>query len=101
MYKMGTGNLTRKNIAATINEHIGFSRQLSGALVDFFFDKLKAALLAKEDVTIFQFGRFKIRQKISRIGRNPKSRESVEILKRSMVSFKPSKLLREKINKGI
>lgn len=98
---MGNENITRKHLADAIHEQIGFSKQLSCSLVDAFFDRLKESLLAEKDVMLAQFGRFKVRPKSSRMGRNPRSGESIEISKRSMVSFKPSKLLRDKINRSI
>lgn len=98
---MANDNITRKHLADAINEQIGFSKQVSGELVDAFFDRLKDSLLTEQDVMLAQFGRFKVRQKSPRMGRNPKSGESIEISKRSMVTFKPSKLLREKINRDM
>ena len=98
---MENENITRKHLAVAIHEQIGFSMQISCALVDAFFERLKESLLAEKDVMLAQFGRFKVRQKTSRMGRNPRSGESIEITKRSMVSFKPSKLLRDKINRGV
>lgn len=98
---MSIENITRKHLADAIHEQIGFSKQISSAIVDAFFDRLKESLLSEKDVMLAQFGRFKVRQKSPRMGRNPRSGESIEITKRSMVSFKPSKLLRDKINKGI
>ncbi|MDD5759176.1 MAG: integration host factor subunit alpha [Desulfobulbaceae bacterium] len=98
---MANDNITRKHLADAIHEQIGFSKQVSGELVDAFFDRLKGSLLAEKDVMLAQFGRFKVRQKSPRMGRNPKSGESIEISKRSMVTFKPSKLLRDKINRDM
>lgn len=93
-------NITRKHLANAINDQIGFSKQVASTIVDAFFDRLKAALLAEEEVKVVQFGTFKVRQKAPRIGRNPRSGESMEITRRSMVSFKPSKLLRDRVNRG-
>lgn len=98
---MANENITRKHLADAIHDQIGFSKQVSGELVDAFFDCLKNSLLAEQDVMLAQFGRFKVRQKAPRMGRNPKSGESIEISKRSMVTFKPSKLLRDKINRDM
>ncbi|MBU0483400.1 MAG: integration host factor subunit alpha [Proteobacteria bacterium] len=96
---MEKSNLTRKELAKAINEKMGFSHQGAGALVDKVFDKLKKSLLDKEPIKLVQFGTFTVRNKESRIGRNPRTGETMEITKRSMVTFKPSKGLREKINK--
>lgn len=97
---MSDENITRRHLASAIHGQIGFSSQLASMIVDAFFDRLKNALLAEEDVKLVQFGSFKVRKKSSRIGRNPKTGESIEITSRSMVSFKPSKSLRGRINKG-
>ncbi len=97
---MSGENITRKHLANAIHEQIGYSKQVASDIVDAFFERLKDALLAEEDVKLVQFGTFKVRQKAPRIGRNPRSGKSIEITRRSMVSFKPSKLLRDKVNKG-
>lgn len=91
-------NLTRKDLAKAINERLGFSQQSAGELVDAFFSSMKDSLLDEEAVKLVQFGTFNVRQKAPRIGRNPRTGDTMEISKRSMVTFKPSKVLREKIN---
>lgn len=97
---MSDENITRRHLADAIHAQIGFSKQIASSIVDAFFDSLKEALLAEEDIKLVQFGTFKVRKKSSRTGRNPKTGESIEITSRSMVSFKSSKLLRDRINKG-
>ncbi len=92
-------NLTRKELAQVINQKIGFSQRSAGELVDMVFDSLKEKLLEGEPVKLVQFGTFTVRKKASRVGRNPRTGEAMEITKRSMVSFRPSKTIREKINK--
>jgi len=98
MPEVSCGNITRLHLASAIQDQIGFSKQVSLLLVDAFFDHMKQALLADTDVLLVQFGRFSVKKKSSRMGRNPKSGEEVEIVKRSMVSFKPSKHLRAEVN---
>ncbi|MDA8417520.1 MAG: integration host factor subunit alpha [Desulfobacteraceae bacterium] len=95
----GQGNITRRHLAEAINGRIGFSKELAGEIVDAFFDRIKAALLAGEEVKLVQFGVFKLREKSPRLGRNPKTGAEMEITSRSMVSFKPSRLLRDLINR--
>ena len=95
---MKKANLTRKDLARSINEKLGFSKQSSGELVDTVFDRMKSGLLKEEAIKLVQFGTFNIRKKNARIGRNPRTGATMEICKRSMVSFKPSKGLRERIN---
>ena len=95
---MNNSNLTRKDLARAINEKLGFSKQDAGELVDSVFDSMKRRLLKEEAIKLVQFGTFNIRKKEARIGRNPRTGDTMEICKRSMVSFKPSKGLRERIN---
>ena len=97
---MSEENITRRHLATAIHDQMGFSNQLASTIVDAFFERIKAALLSEEEVKLVQFGAFKIRKKSPRIGRNPKTGESIEITSRSMISFKPSKLLRDRVNKG-
>jgi len=98
---MTNDNLTRKHLANAIHDQLGFSKQISAEIVDDFFEQIKNALLAEENVKLVQFGSFKLRRKTPRVGRNPKTGETIEITSRSMVSFKPSKSLRDRINRSI
>ncbi|MCB2182080.1 MAG: integration host factor subunit alpha [Desulfobulbaceae bacterium] len=95
---MKQSNLTRKQLAQTINEQLGISQRSAAELVDEVFSSLKQALLQEEPVKLVQFGTFTVRQKSPRMGRNPRTGETMEIARRSMISFKASKGLREKIN---
>jgi integration host factor subunit alpha len=60
---------------------------------------MKKAMANGENVKIVQFGTFTVRKKNPRVGRNPRTGETMEICKRSSVSFRPSKVVREKVNK--
>ncbi len=96
---MKRNNLTRKDLAKAVHEKMGFSLRSAGDLVDDFFFHIRHALTNEEQVKIVHFGTFKVLKKESRVGRNPQTGEVMEISKRSMVSFKPSKELRQKINR--
>ncbi|MBI5556448.1 MAG: integration host factor subunit alpha [Deltaproteobacteria bacterium] len=91
-------NLTRKELAQIINDKLGISQRSAGELVDHVFSSLRRTLLNEESVKLVQFGTFTVRNKAPRMGRNPRTGEDMEIAERSMVSFKASKTLREKIN---
>jgi integration host factor subunit alpha len=91
-------NLTRKELAQAINEKLGISQRSASELVDLAFLTLKQTLLNEESIKLVQFGTFTVRNKAPRMGRNPRTGEAMEIAKRSMVSFKASKSLRQKIN---
>ena len=96
---MKRSNITRKELAKAINDKMGFSQRSASNLIDEVFSTLKDALLAEEPVKLVQFGTFNIRKKASRIGRNPRTGDTMEICPSSMISFRPSKIVREHINK--
>jgi len=68
-------------------------------MVDLVFDTLKKALCEGDSIKLVQFGTFTVRKKASRLGRNPRTGEAMEITKRNMVSFRPSKVVRERLNR--
>ena len=91
-------NLTKKDLVNTVYMQIGFSKQISENLIEEFFSLIVLNLKKKRSVKISKFGTFSIRSKKSRIGRNPKTKESKVISERDVVLFKPSKEFREFIN---
>jgi integration host factor subunit alpha len=91
-------NLTRKELAQTIHERTGLPKQSAGEIVDSMFDHMRDALIALDPVKLVQFGTFNVREKAPRLGRNPRTGETMEICRRHTVSFKPSKTLRDRIN---
>ena len=91
-------NLTKKEIVNSIYMQIGFSKVISENLLEDFFNVILEGLKKNEKVKIAKFGTFILRDKNSRIGRNPKTKEIKVISKRKVVLFKPSKELKKKIN---
>ena len=91
-------NLTKKDLVNLIYMQIGFSKQLSEILVDEFFSIIINNLITEKKIKISKFGTFSIRQKKSRIGRNPKTKEEKVISGREVVLFKPSKDFKEFVN---
>ena len=77
---------------------IGFSKQVSENLIEEFFSLIIQNLKKEKKIKLSKFGTFSIRQKKSRIGRNPKTKEEKKITERKVVLFKPSKEFREFIN---
>ena len=92
-------NLTKKEIVNSIYMQIGFSKSISENLLEDFFNVIFEGLKKNNKVKIAKFGTFILRKKNSRIGRNPKTKETKVISKRKVVLFKPSKELKLKINK--
>ena len=95
------GTLTRADLAETINRKLGLSRAESLAMVESILEKMCRALAKGENVKISGFGSFVLRDKNERIGRNPKTGEEVPILPRQVLVFKPSNVLKSKINKSM
>ena len=92
-------NISRDEIADTINQEFGFSRKECLDIVNDIIEIIIEGLNLNNSVKIHNFGTFKIKRKKSRIGRNPKTKEEVLIQDRNVISFKASKKLLEYINK--
>ena len=93
-------SLTRLDLSDALVREIGLSRHESMQLVDDVLDHVSNALTSGENVKISSFGTFACRQKKERVGRNPKTGIEAPIIARKVVTFKPSQIMKEKINKG-
>ena len=91
-------NLTKKDLVNLIYMQIGFSKHVSENLIDDFFQIIIDNLMKEKILKLSKFGTFSIRQKKSRIGRNPKTKENKVISERKVVLFKPSKEFKEFVN---
>jgi integration host factor subunit alpha len=76
----------------------GLSKRQSAALVESIFGTIFNCFEKGEDVKIVGFGHFRVRRKASRRGRNPQTGDSIEITARKVLTFKPSKGLKQRIN---
>ncbi len=95
---MNKKNVTRKELAIAVNETLGVSQRNSAEIVDTVFATMKKNLVEGESIKLVQFGTLTVRDKSPRRGRNPRTGETMIISKRKMVSFRPSKRLRERLN---
>tara|TARA_Y100000768_G_scaffold342655_1_gene287874 strand:+ start:75 stop:371 length:297 start_codon:yes stop_codon:yes gene_type:complete len=91
-------NLTKKDLVNSVYMQLGFSKQISENLIDDFFQTIIINLNQEKTLKLSKFGTFSIRQKKSRVGRNPKTKEEKIISERNVVLFKPSKEFKEFIN---
>ena len=91
-------NISRENIADTINKEFGFSRKECLEIVNDIFDIIIEGLQSTGFVKIHNFGTFTMKKKSSRVGRNPKTKEEVMIQDRFVVTFKASKKILNFIN---
>ena len=91
-------NLTKKDIINSIYMQIGFSKKVIENLLEDLLTIILSELIKKKKVKISNFGTFILKHKKSRIGRNPKTLEKKIITERNVISFKPSKNLKNYIN---
>ena len=77
---------------------LGFSKLISENLIDDFIQTIIQSFLKEKKIKLSRFGTFEIRHKRSRIGRNPKTKESKEISSRKVLLFKPSKEFKKLVN---
>ena len=97
---MSNNSLTRLELSDAVVREVGLSRHESMQLVDDILDHLSSALTEGDNVKISSFGTFSCKQKKERVGRNPKTGIEATITARKVVTFKPSQIMKEKINKG-
>ena len=91
-------NITKKNIINSIYMQIGFSKKISENLLEDLLNLLINNLKQNKKIEISNFGTFSLRNKKSRIGRNPLTKEKKTISKRNVILFKPSKEFKAFVN---
>ena len=90
--------LTKENLIQYLYDQVGLSKQQSKALVDNVFELMKKSLESGDDVLLSGFGKFSVRSKAPRRGRNPSTGENLTLDARRVVIFKCSGVFRDKIN---
>lgn len=90
--------VTRADLSESVYQQVGLSRAESAALVETVLGEICSCLSAGETVKLSSFGSFLVRSKGKRVGRNPKTGVEVEIEPRQVMVFKPSNVLKAKIN---
>jgi len=92
--------ITRAYLSEAVYQEVGLSRSDSADLLEAVLSEITRALAEGETVKLSSFGSFSIRQKGQRVGRNPKTGEEVPILPRRVLVFRPSQVLKTRINEG-
>ena len=95
---MSKKNYTKINLSNKLNQKVGFSKNYSSKIIDNFFETFINEIIKKEKIKISSFGTFEVIKKKERMGRNPKTKAPAKILARKVLKFKPSFILRNKIN---
>mgnify|MGYP001262889160 CR=1 FL=1 len=91
--------VTRAHLTEAVYEQVGLSRNESAELVESVFGEIGDSLIKGETVKISSFGSFYVREKGERMGRNPKTGDEVPILPRKVLVFRPSHVLKDRINR--
>ncbi|SVC14486.1 uncharacterized protein METZ01_LOCUS267340 [marine metagenome] len=93
--------VTRAQLSEAVYQEVGLSRNESAQLVESILAEICGSLVQGETVKVSSFGSFSVRQKGGRIGRNPKTGEQVPIAPRRVLVFRPSHVLKEKVNQNL
>ena len=93
-------SMTKIDITESVCEHLGILKKDCVSIVENLFDIIKDELEKGDDVMISGFGKWTVRTKKKRKGRNPQTGEPLTIDARRVVTFKPSKVLRDAVNSG-
>ena len=90
--------MRKADIAMRLHQAAGISEKEAATLLEWILELLKTTLQTGEPITIPGFGRFRVRSKVPRTGRNFKTGEALIIPARRVVSFHPSLLLKTEMN---
>ncbi len=90
--------LTKAELIDSVYEKVGFSKKEAADLVELVFETIKEELCKGGVIKISGFGKFRVRAKKSRMGRNPQTGQAMVISARKVLTFTPSRILRDGIN---
>ncbi len=89
--------LTKAEMAEQLFEQLGLNKREAKDVVEMFFEQVRSALEAGEQVKLSGFGNFDLREKKQRPGRNPKTGEEIPISARRVVTFRPGQKLKARV----
>lgn len=90
--------LTKAELVDSVYEKVGFSKKEAADWVELVFESMKEELCKGGMIKISGFGKFRVRHKKARMGRNPQTGQAMEISARKVLTFTPSRILRDGIN---
>jgi integration host factor subunit alpha len=97
---LASKTITRADLVEALARRANLQRTEASRLLTVMLDHIQDSLVAGETVKLSRFGNFTVRSKRQRVGRNPKTGEEVPITPRRVVTFRPSQMLREFVEKG-
>jgi integration host factor subunit alpha len=89
--------LTKADFAEKLYEELGLNKREAKEMVELFFEEIKGSLAQGEQVKLSGFGKFELRDKNSRPGRNPKTGEEIPITARRVVTFRSGQKLKARV----
>jgi len=89
--------LTKADMAEKLYEELGLNKREAKEIVEIFFEEIRTALEAGNQVKLSGFGNFDLRDKNQRPGRNPKTGEEIPISARRVVTFRPGQKLKARV----
>lgn len=89
--------LTKADFSEKLFDELGLNKREAKDMVEFFFEEVKGSLEKGEQVKISGFGKFELRDKSSRPGRNPKTGEEIPITARRVVTFRSGQKLKARV----
>jgi integration host factor subunit alpha len=89
--------LTKADLAETLSDKLGLEKRKAKKMVELFFEEIKSSLEQGEQVKISGFGKFELRDKTSRPGRNPKTGEVIPITARRVTTFRSGQKLKARV----
>ena len=92
--------MTKADLIESVYLKTGFSKKESAEIVEMVFDIMKSTLETGRKIKIAGFGNFVVKEKATRRGRNPQTGDSITIDSRRVLSFKPSQVLKDRVNNG-
>lgn len=92
--------MNKKSIIEAVHHRLGFSKRETGIIVDTALELIRTSLTSEEPVTISAFGKFSVVKRKARKGRNPQTGETITLPERKVVTFKASRVLKERINEA-
>jgi integration host factor subunit alpha len=95
---MAGKTLTRADLSEAVHREVGLSRTESADLVKAIIDTVAEAVVTGDRVKLSSFGTFMVRDKGGRVGRNPKTGQEVPITPRRVLVFRPSQVMKSRIN---
>jgi integration host factor subunit alpha len=89
--------LTKADLSEALFDELGLNKREAKGLVELFFEEIKRSLEQGKPVKISGFGKFELRDKTSRPGRNPKTGEEIAITARRVATFRPGQKLKARV----